>query len=111
MPKAPETPDEANECHATVLPKPVYTHPQSKLHSSEHYQLVLLWTQSAMPLMDRIMPIIVSTEECKSTTHYDWDLDDLRRLMTFFSTHHSPTTVKRKASVLTIGTVKLNSAQ
>src|SRR3569833_3185301 len=29
--------------------------------------------------------------------------------MTFFSTHHSPTTEKRKASVFTMGTVKLSS--
>lgn len=30
-------------------------------------------------------------------------------LMTFFSTHQSPSTVKRNARVLTIGTVRLNS--
>lgn len=31
-------------------------------------------------------------------------------LITFCSTHQSPSTVKRNARVLTIGTVKLNSA-
>lgn len=34
---------------------------------------------------------------------------NVRRLMTFPSTHQSPTTVKRKARVLTIGTVRLSS--
>lgn len=29
--------------------------------------------------------------------------------ITFFSTHHSPSTVKRKANELVIGTVRLNS--
>jgi len=32
------------------------------------------------------------------------------RLITLLSTHHSPTTVNRKARVFTMGTVKLNSA-
>lgn len=35
---------------------------------------------------------------------------DLLRLMTLPSTYHSPRTVKKKARVLTMGTVKLSSA-
>lgn len=35
--------------------------------------------------------------------------ENVLRLMTFPSTHQSPITVNRKANVLTIGTVKLNS--
>jgi hypothetical protein len=39
------------------------------------------------------------------------DMPDSPLLMTFFSTHHSPSTVKRKARVFTMGTVKLSSAR
>lgn len=36
-------------------------------------------------------------------------LGNVLRLITFPSTHQSPITVNKKANVLTIGTVKLNS--
>ena len=36
--------------------------------------------------------------------------DNVPLLMTFFSAHHSPSTVNRKASEFVIGTVRLNSA-
>lgn len=67
------------------------------------------------------------TEPCQCTclvggllsagkTHMDRKMRDekrtgnIPRLITLLSTHHSPMTVKRKAKVLTMGTVKLNSA-
>lgn len=37
--------------------------------------------------------------------------EDSLRLITFPSTHQSPMTVKRNASVLTMGTVRLNSEE
>jgi hypothetical protein len=70
--------------------------------------LVLLWTQSAIPLMDKIIPIIVSNAPLAHCPMADCGFH-LRRLITFFSTHHSPITVNKNASVLVMGTVKLNS--
>jgi hypothetical protein len=57
------------------------------------------------------MPNNVSRRQIVSNTVgvYRGSMAYIPRLMTFFSTHHSPITVKRKARLLTIGTVKLNS--
>lgn len=53
---------------------------------------VLLCTQSPIPASTNAIPIQVSL------------------LMTFFSAHHSPSTVNKNASELVMGTVRLNSA-
>jgi hypothetical protein len=51
----------------------------------------LLCTHNAMPPSTNAMPIQVSL------------------LITFFSAHHSPSTVNKNASEFVIGTVRLNS--
>lgn len=76
----------------------------------------LLWTHKAMPVKDRTMPAIVPEEPRLASTYGRDDIDgrgnsSLLRLITFPSTHQSPITVNRKASVLTMGTVRLSSAR
>lgn len=74
----------------------------------------LLWTHKAIPHSERAMPMHVSGGtrvsrgggKRKRTAARGGDVP---RLITLLSTHHSPTTVKRKARVLTMGTVRLSS--
>lgn len=83
------------------------------------HRVFLLCTHNPMPHMDSIIPTSVSewylvSKRTLGGSRMCWGLVDIGvspRLMTFFSTHHSPITVKRNARVLTMGTVKLSSAQ
>lgn len=86
--------------HACRVPRPSY--------------VFLLWTHSPMPVRDKAMPamvsgILVSIARQVVMLGRERNSGYILRLMTFPSTHQSPRTVKRNASVLTMGTVKLSS--
>lgn len=81
----------------------------------QNQYFVLLCTHNAIPERDNTMPTKVSAADLAIVANRrgvfsSLERPHLPRLMTFFSTHQSPMTVKRNAKVLTMGTVKLNSS-
>src|SRR5690348_15540326 len=67
-----------------------------------------------MPPTDNSIPSSVSATAVsilglRLLTRFRIEKGDIPRLMTLPSTHHSPTTVNKNATVLTIGTVRLSS--
>lgn len=68
----------------------------------------LLLTHRPIPTNERTMPMAVSAK-CQLLMGAGLKQRSLPLLMTLLSTYQSPTTVKRNAIVLTMGTVKLSS--
>lgn len=93
--------------HCSQLRLSQYVFEKSPWFGLDHPDFAI--TQRAMPPRTRTMPSHVSSEVSLGSLNI-YKTVTVPRDMTLPSAHHSPSTVKRKANELVMGTVRLSSA-